>query len=54
MVATIPEQHKQVRELKQQVEELTTQVATLAQCTMAQRQLQNPQRCFYCNQLGHF
>ena len=54
MVATIPEQHQQVRELKQQVEELTTQVATLVQCTTAQQQLQNLQRCFYCNKLGHF
>ena len=35
MVATtsIPEQHQQVRELKQQIEELTIQVATLVQRT---------------------
>ena len=54
MVATIPEQHQQVRELKQQVEEPATQVAPLVQHTTAQQQPQNLQCCFYCNKLGHF
>ena len=49
-----------MRELKQQVEELTTQVATLVQrttpITPVQRQLTNLPRCFYCNKvaIGHF
>ena len=53
-----PEQHKQVLELKQQVEELTSQVATLvkqrASPMTQQRSTANLQRCFYCNQIGHF
>ena len=52
MVTTtsIPEQHQQVRELKQQVEEFTTQVATLVHHTTlimpVQRQPPNLQCCF--------
>ena len=49
-------QDQQVQQLKEQVDELTAQVATLvhrAKPIPQQRPL-NLQRCFYCDRIGHF
>jgi len=57
IAATSVEQQTEVKELKQQVEELTTQVASLVQqrtAPLTPRSPTNLQRCFYCQQLGHF
>ena len=47
---------KQVQQLKEQVDELTAQVATLVHQAkpMPQQRPSNLQRCFYCDKIGHF
>ena len=49
-------QEQQVQQLKEQVDELTAQVATLVHRAkpMPQGRPSNLQRCFYCDKIGHF
>ena len=54
--AVTPVPQKQMQQLKEQVDELTAQVATLVHQAkpVPQRRPSNLQRCFYCDKIGHF
>ena len=56
MAAVTPVPQKQVQKLKEQVDELTAQVATLVHQVkpMPQRRPSNLQHCFYYDKIGHF